>query len=126
LLLITCVLRRGAGKIYSPVGQWLQEGVLAGERDLQCPARRCSRISRCVRPYDVHRLRLCVCDLVPEAVRMQLRVGLLREGGAVGPPSPTGPGPLCHSLWIMLLCVDEVLDIAPRRLLTGLWVHGSK
>jgi hypothetical protein len=41
------------GSIYiAPVGWWLQEGVLVGERELQCRARRCGRISKCGRPYD--------------------------------------------------------------------------
>jgi hypothetical protein len=43
-----------------------------------------------------------------------------------GPPSVAEPGPSSHSLRIMLLCVDEVLDVAPRRFHTGLCVHGSK
>jgi hypothetical protein len=81
---------------------------------------------RCGRPYDFHCLRSCVCDSVLEEVRRRFWVGLLREDGAAGPPGAAGPGPSCRSLWIMFLYVDEVLDVAPCRLFTGLWVHGSK
>jgi hypothetical protein len=74
-----------------------------------------------VRPgCDFHRLRSCVCDLVPKAVGRRLWVGLLREGDSAGPPGVAEPGPSCHSLRIMFLCVDEVLDVAPHLLLTGL------
>jgi hypothetical protein len=115
-----CSSTRCLAQFIAPVGRWLPKGVLVGERELQCQTRMCGR------PYDFHRLRSCVCGLVPEAVRRRLWVGLLREGGAVGLPGAADPGPSCHSLRIMLLCVGVVLDIAPHRLLTGLWVHGSK
>jgi hypothetical protein len=84
--------------------------VLVGERELRCPARRCDGISRCSRPCDFHPLRSCIYDLVPKAVRRRLWVSLLREGGAAGPSGAAGPEPFCHSLRIMFLCVDEVLD----------------
>jgi hypothetical protein len=121
-----CSSPRCLAQFIAPVGRWLQEGVLVGERKLQCPARRCVCISRCGRPYDFHRLRSCICDLFPKAVRRQLWVCLLREGGVVRPLGVVGPRPSCHSLRIMLLCVDEVLDVAPRQFVIGLWIHGSK
>jgi hypothetical protein len=109
-----------------PVGRWLEEGVFVGERELKWLARRCGRISRCGRPYDLHCPGLSVCDLVSEVDRRQLWVGLLWRGGAAGSLSAAGPGPSCHTLWRMLFCVDEVLAVAQNRLITGLWVHGSK
>jgi hypothetical protein len=63
---------------------------------------------------------------VPEVVRRRLWVSLLWEGGAAGSPGAAGLGPSCHTLRSMLFCVDEVLVVAQSRLLTGLWVHGSK
>jgi hypothetical protein len=82
----------------APMGWWLQEGVLVGERELQCRARRCGRISRCDQPCDFHRLRSCVRDLVLEAVRRRLWVGFLSEGGVAGPLGAVSPGPSCHPL----------------------------
>jgi hypothetical protein len=47
-----CPSTRCPTKFIAPVGWWLQEGVLVGERELQCRVRRCGRISRCGQPYD--------------------------------------------------------------------------
>jgi hypothetical protein len=47
-----CPCTRCLAQFIAPLGRWLQEGVLVGERELQCRARRCGRIFRCVWPYD--------------------------------------------------------------------------
>jgi hypothetical protein len=78
------------------MGRWLQDGVLVGERELQCPTRRCGR------PYDFQHLQSCVGDLVLKALRRRLRVGWLCEGGGTGPLGAAGPRPPCHPLWIVL------------------------
>jgi hypothetical protein len=121
-----CASPRCLAQFIAPIGWWLQEGIYVGERELQWSARRCGRISRCGQPYDLHCLWSSVCDLFVEAVRRWLWVGLLWEGGAVGSLGASGPGPSCHTLRSMLFCVDEVLAVAQSRLITGLWVHGSK
>jgi hypothetical protein len=81
------------GSIYSPNGPVVAGGVLVGERDLQCSARRCGHISRCGWPYDFHHLWSWVSDLVPETIRRWLWVGLLSERGATGPLGVACPGP---------------------------------
>jgi hypothetical protein len=90
-----CSSPRCLAQFITLVGRWLQEGVFVGERELQWPARRCGRISRCGRPYDLHHLWLSICDLVPEAVRRRLWVGLLQEGGVAGSLGAAGPRPSC-------------------------------
>jgi hypothetical protein len=47
---------RCLAQFIAQIGWWLQEGVLVGEGELQCPARRCGGISRCGWPCDFHRL----------------------------------------------------------------------
>jgi hypothetical protein len=85
---------RFLAQFIAPIGRWLQEGVLIGERELQCPVRRCGHISGCGWPCDFHRLQSCISDLVPEAVRRWLWVGLLSKGGVAGSLGVASPGPL--------------------------------
>jgi hypothetical protein len=47
-----CPSTRCQALYIGPLGRWLQEGVLVGEREVQWSARRCGRASRCDRPCD--------------------------------------------------------------------------
>jgi hypothetical protein len=63
-----CPSTRCQALYIGPLGRWLQEGVLVGEREVQWLTRRCGRASRWGWPSNFHHLWSCVRDLVLVAV----------------------------------------------------------
>jgi hypothetical protein len=79
------------GLFIALIGRLLQEGVLVGEMETQWRARRCGRISRCGRPYDLPHLIVhgpdkhsCVGCWIGGAKSSDL-IGAVVPSGAAGP-----------------------------------------